>query len=237
LKRASKNAEKAKKRVARDDAFDTARAKKIRSNAKAVKAVENAGLDIRSVTNPPDDPSPYDLEAQRLFSKQLVGKDFTPEFFKKGIDSYFREIDERASSFISTTGKVTELSKRRPYTIEGLCVRLGISKGAFMKLAQDEQHGELFVLAQMAGLRIVDRLLDLGLSKEIDPSLTRFYLKNVSDLQDKTAATPSRVGNITFVTVNSRDEYQRLVGEPDGAIDVSAEIVDGGTEGDDEQGV
>lgn len=233
LKRASRNSVIANKRVANDEAKDAEKAAQIQRHHKAVLAVEKAGLDPRSALDPPKDPTPYDIQAQQIFSKSLTGKIFTPAQFRTNIESYFREVDTRPTTFLAAnTAKSMELVGRRPYTIEGLCDALGITKNIFLTIAHDEAYGELYRTAKMAEQKIIARLLDLGLMKETDPSLTKFYLKNVSDLQDKVAGAPARIGNITFITVNNREEAQRLARADGAAIDVTAEDVDGATGND-----
>lgn len=228
LKRANQNAEKAKARNETDEARDVVRAANIIHHAKAVRAVEMAGYNPKSVLTAPKNPTPYDIEAQKIFASELTGKEFTPEHFKTGIEAYFREVDLRPTAFFANaTAKTVELTGRRPYTLEGLCDHLGVTKGNFLKIAHDETYGELHTIAKMAEQRITARLLDLGLMKETDPSLTKFYLKNISDLQDKKAGTPARIGNITFVTVNNRDDARRLAREAGQTIDVEATPVDG----------
>jgi hypothetical protein len=228
LKRESRNSVTARKRVERDEDNDAAKAAQILSRQKAVEAVEKAGLDPRSALTPPKEPTPYDIKAQQIFSKSLTGKVFTPAQFRTNIQAYFSEVDNRKTTFLAAnTAKSVEVTNRRPYTIEGLCDALGITKTTFMAIAHDEAYGELYKIAKIAEQKIVARLLDLGLMNETNPALTKFYLKNVSDLQDKVAGSPTRIGNITFVTVNNREELQRLAKADGEVIDVTAEDADG----------
>ena len=221
----SENAKKAENLASSRDAKVVKLADKKR---KAMEEIDDAGLgdQLNRVTKGDAVVTPHLQEARKIYAKTVYGQALTPMFFRTAVDAYFKEVDETPTTFVTTTAKTVDLQNRRPYTVEGLCVKVGIDKGLVTRWANDASYGELTVIARMAMQKIAARLLDLGLMKEADSALVKFYLKNITDLKECMGDKDGvKIGNVTFVTVNSREEYVALKASDNAAIDIEAESV------------
>lgn len=136
---------------------------------------------------------------------------YSVEQLQKEIGSYFEMVDQKENELLANTGKVVKMKGRRPYTLEGLCNHLCITKKTFEKWCNDEKFKEYNYLCQLAKQMITQKVLEGGLMKEYDASLAKFYVRNTSDLTDKKDDKKELAGaNITFVTVKSREDFQAL---------------------------
>lgn len=229
VKQQNRNARIAKERIEHDEELENKRLKASHKHVKAIKVLEEKGLDGDLNNKTHSVLTPYEMEARKVYALTVTGKPFTVKYFRDGVDSYFKSVEAMNTVFITQRANPTNVANRRPYTLEGLCDHLGISKAMFKQYSCNDKFEELHVIAKMAEQKIVARLLDLGLMNETSASITKFYLKNISDLSESIKQTnaPS-VGNITFISVGNREEYRQLQNDgtipPVVTIDIEAEL-------------
>ena len=136
---------------------------------------------------------------------------YEPQDLADTIVDYFREVDNAITKNIANNGKVIELDNRRPYTIEGLCNYLCLTKRTFNEYCSQEKYKDYHYVCNLAKQMIVQKVLEGGLMKELDSQLAKFYLKNVSDLSDDSQVKASTSGNsIVFVSVGNKEELKEL---------------------------
>lgn len=74
----------------------------------------------------------------------------TPESFLNAALGYFKEVDENPwikKEVIKggmMAGEIVDVPTSRPYTIEGLCIYLGISRQTFLNYEKDENYKDYF---------------------------------------------------------------------------------------------
>jgi len=162
-----------------------------------------------------------------IFAMSLKEPVYTPQDLADKISDYFKKVDKELSEIVSNSGKIIELKKRKPYTIEGLCNYLCITKKTFDKYCSDESMKEYHYVAQTAQQIIIQKVLEGALNKEYDSQLSKFYLKNVSDLNEEKKSGPTgKVSNVVFVTVGNREELKEL---EEGHNGFNGEIIDAET--------
>jgi hypothetical protein len=237
VKSGDKKAEAAKAALTREARIDKADECRASRRLKAAEIIRDSGLgdQLSRVNNSRAKVTPHLQQARVIYAKTVYGQELTPTFLRSAIDAYFKSVDEMPTTFITPGGKQIDLAKRRPYLIEGLCDSIGVDKSLFMRWVHDESYKELHTFARMAAQKIAARLLDLGLMKEADSALAKFYLKNITDLKECMGDKEGvKIGNVTFMTVGSREEFKRLK-ELDNAIDIEA--TDASVQGDDQPAV
>lgn len=239
VKTGDKKAAAAHKALDREDAVDQRENRLAKRRIKAQEAIEDAGLgdNLAKIMKPNAKLTPMLQKARVIYAKTVYGQALTPMFFKAAVADYFKDIDERQTVFVTPSAKSLELPNRRPYLVEGLCDRVGIDKSLFTRWANDTSYGELHTIARMAMQKIAARLLDLGLMKELDSAMTKFYLKNITDLKECMGDKDGvKIGNVTFVTVKDRDEYRRLKAADEGPV-IDVEVEQDDAKGNDKSAV
>ena len=158
--------------------------------------------------------------------KSVAGKlQYTVDELIEQINGYFAHVDKQIDEIVSmTTAKKAEVKGRSPYTIEGMCNWLGITKGELEKFKSDPKYKEYKHPLEMAEQLITQKILEGALKNEYNAQVSKLYLKNISDLRDKESAKGvGAIGDITFITVGSRKDLQKLNEGRDG---FEGEIVD-----------
>lgn len=121
-----------------------------------------------------------------------LSKQFSsPEELKQYIDQYFVECDNNPiikQDFIKSgemAGEIIDLKTQRPYTVEGLCIHLGIDRKTLLNYQKRKGYEEFFHVISQAKRRITDQYVSLGLSGGYNASLVKFLLSNNTEYKDK----------------------------------------------------
>ena len=171
----------------------------------------------------------YTREELIMFNKiqkATEGKmQYTVDELIEEINKYFAHVDEQVDEIVSmNTAKKALVKGRSPYTIEGMCNWLGITKGELEKFKANPKYKEYKRPIEMAEQLITQKILEGALKSEYNAQVAKLYLKNISDLRDKESAKGvGAIGDITFITVGSRKELQTL---NEGREGFNGEIVD-----------
>jgi hypothetical protein len=89
--------------------------------------------------------------------------------------AYFEKCDAETKQVVTKAGDVVEISNPRPYTIEGLCVHLGIGRDEFRKwLRRDD---DMQTAARDIQLRIEENHLVAAARGETNATMAQFILK------------------------------------------------------------
>ena len=104
-------------------------------------------------------------------------ENWTPELFDERAERYFRRCDKRTREVASADG-VVEVADPAPYTIEGLCCYLGVSREALMGwAAMPDDLGEA---CRDALLQVMANQVEGGLDGKQTASVVQFVLKNTA---------------------------------------------------------
>jgi len=151
------------------------------------------------------------MAIDQIFAADLKEPVYTPELLADKVRGYFEKQDQDVTKQVANTGKIISLDKRKPYTVIGLCNFLMITKATFNKYKADPALKEFHYIAQVAEQIIIEKVLEGALLKEFDSQLSKFYLKNISDLHDDPGHGPgNKVSSVVFITVNDREELKQL---------------------------
>lgn len=153
---------------------------------------------------------------------------YTPQEFEVQIERYFQKQDSEQKLHITPSGAIVPLLKQHPYTVEGLCVYLGIGVKEFKKYESHPAYKEYHSIADFALTRISDKLQKGALMRELDPSMAKFILKNRTDMTedgDQSDKKRQKFGKITFVTVNNVEEARQIKQVVDGAVMKDIEVI------------
>jgi len=154
---------------------------------------------------------------------QRVSGRMTLKEFKKRIDGYFDYIKTKSTNIVSsTTGKVTKISDRKAMSIHGLCNHLGITINTYKQYMNKEGLEDYHETAQLAHQKITATLVEGSLEGKFNPTFSKWYLKNTTELDDTKKELSEKIEQINFLTVKDRDEILQL--QEDKIIDV--EVID-----------
>ena len=114
-------------------------------------------------------------------TKKTVGRPVkrTPkndiEELKRKADEYFKKCDDRTKE-VARDGDIVEIADPAPYTVEGLCVRLGVISRTFRQWVKlDTPFGEA---CKMIHQRVTDNRVSGALEGKQNASFARFLLTN-----------------------------------------------------------
>ena len=116
----------------------------------------------------------------------------TPGLLRKRIDDYFAKIDKDPliiQDFIKSgelAGQIINLEKQRPYTVEGLCIELGISTATFYNWLSSEKESQYLELIIYASEKIRKQHIELGLGNLYNSNLVA-RLHKISEQVDHTS--------------------------------------------------
>jgi hypothetical protein len=143
--------------------------------------------------------------------------------FKAGCKAYFKKISDKKKEVV-VGEQIMEVKDTYPMTLEGLMVHLGISHYWWSKYENGEGFENYHNIAKAARLTIQQSILEGGLTNKFNAKLSAMYLKNISNLRENPDGTiESGVKNITFITVNNKEELQAI--ETEGEI-LDAEVIE-----------
>ena len=110
----------------------------------------------------------------------------TVEELQAAIDVYFEECDSRYIEVYDKQSKtVKEISKPIPYTIEGLCLVLGVGRETLLNYEKQPGYEDYFDTIKEAKLKIQKNKVERGLDGESSAPVTIFDLKNNHGYKDK----------------------------------------------------
>ena len=161
-------------------------------------------------------------------SSRLLIRKYTPLEFKEKLDEYFKKKDEEIiREYIAKDGSKVAI-RGAPYTMEGLRRHIGFSQPTWRKYRTDPTFEEYHEIANDAEERVVEQIVEKGLTKKYDGNFSKFYLSNISSLKEKgNSSDHPQIGNIVFVTPKDREEAQQLLEE--GKTGYQGEIIDAET--------
>lgn len=167
---------------------------------------------------------------ERIAIRKVMGGKFVGSMnaatYARTVKEYFSSVAKMPK--VSVEGEKVVVSRQNPCTIEGLCNFVGICVKTFNRMCQSEEAGEFREISLMARQMVSQKVLEGGLMGDFNSRLAKFYLENITDMKDggEEREQSRAAQNITFITVNSRDEAKALKEEFAGAIDVTAEDMD-----------
>lgn len=111
----------------------------------------------------------------------------TPEEMSVAINNYFEECDNRIREvYIKSKQEIEHIKDPKPYTIEGLCVCLGITRDTLLNYEKKEGYEEYFDIVRHAKLKVQQNLIERGLEGSNNPTVTIFVSKNNFGYKEKT---------------------------------------------------
>ena len=149
-------------------------------------------------------------------------KTFTdPVELESHIDQYFIDQDNNPIIITEYHGKDADKCEKpvqRPYTIEGLARRLGLTRQSLMNYNIKEGYEPFFVIITRAKEKIREQWIELGIAGVGGrDSFLKFQLINNAHYQDK-SEIDHRSGdrsmqpmNITVDSKETADEFQKLI--------------------------
>lgn len=103
----------------------------------------------------------------------------TPEEMQVAIDSYFKECGERVTLVYDGKKKtVVEVPNPIPYTVEGLCNVLDITRQTLLNYENNSEYEEYFDIVKKAKAKIQQNLVERGLEGSANPAVAIFIMKN-----------------------------------------------------------
>lgn len=134
----------------------------------------------------------------------------TPETFLTEANKYFEWVKANPwikKDFIKSgqdAGKIVEIETQRPYTIEGLCLFLGINYQTFLNYEKDEKYKDYFeAFAYVRGI-VDNQHLEGGYVGAFNPMLVARKLK-LKEQTETTGNVNHSVTQINFVQRNIED--------------------------------
>lgn len=116
----------------------------------------------------------------------------TPGLLQKKVDEYFANTDKNPliiQDFIRSgelAGQIVNLEKQRPYTVEGLCIHLGIHVSTFYEWLSPEKDPQYSEIIIHAGYKIKNQHLELGIGNLYNGNLVA-RLHKISEQVDHTS--------------------------------------------------
>ena len=153
------------------------------------------------------------------------GNMYTPEEFVDHCDKYFREIEARETVTMVASGETLSRTGKNPYTLEGLCVWLGISTQRFQEYENSDKYKDFNEIARLAMTVIVDKVASGALQGDFNSSFAQFYLVNHTKMsKDGESANEHkrkiRPTKVIYVTYNSREDVAKARQE----IDITPQV-------------
>lgn len=146
-------------------------------------------------------------------NKFAIGNEGTEKYFDSAeelqdfIDEYFEYCDGNPLLEQNWVGKEgVEVLKRtqRPYTIEGLCLHLHITRQTLLNYQKREGYEEYFDTITRAKRKITEQYVTFGLAGGYNTALVKFLLSNNTEYKDKAETELSGTVNLG-VTVTKKE--------------------------------
>lgn len=149
-------------------------------------------------------------------------KDFeSAEELEQFIDEYFQKIDDnpvRKLKHVTAQGIEIYDEIQMPYTVEGLCLHLNITRATLLNYRKKKGYEEFFYVLIRAGQKITERYVSLGLIGDYDTRLVNFLLTNNAEYKNKIEETQKGEMKIKWVeekTYPGKDEAEREADDSD----------------------
>ena len=123
----------------------------------------------------------------------------TPEELEKDIQSYFDKVDSkkhRQLVTITKNGDEIYREKDYPYTIEGLCLHLGIEPQTLINYRKRKGYEVFFDVVKRAIIKIRDQYITLGLVGDYENRLLQFVLTNIAPQDYKNKIEETKKGDM-----------------------------------------
>lgn len=114
-------------------------------------------------------------EVKKRRGRPRKNNSWTAELLRKRANEYFRNCDNETKTVLTKQGDLVEIDNPRPYTIEGLCVALGIARETFRQW--QNRDGELKEAAQEIHLRIAENHIVSAARGDTNSAMAQFILK------------------------------------------------------------
>jgi|SRR5688572_2895074 len=150
------------------------------------------------------------------FGKDRAGqprKYSSPRAFEFEVEYYFDITDVSYVAMyhkqLDKFGNPVELKVKQPYTIEGLCLHLGITRQTLLNYENESKYTdkyrhlykEFFDIITRARMRITQQRVVGGLIGAMDPNFAKFLLINTTDMVEK--SEQKVVGAYVNTNINS----------------------------------
>ncbi len=134
----------------------------------------------------------------RKKGRPRLAKNWSADLLNERSREYFAKCDARTREVVTRNGEIVTVSNPAPYTIEGLCSYLDVTRNEFY--AWRKRNDALGIKAQKVHNKIMDNRVTGGLDGTQNSSFAQFMLKNnapedyrdkmevVSDVSERTAA-------------------------------------------------
>lgn len=126
-------------------------------------------------------------------NKYAVGNSGKPKLFRNP-----KELQERIDYYFNNYSR---------YTVEGLCVFLGITRQTLLNYETEKQYKDYFDIVKIAKQKIFANLIERGLDegKQNNSALTIFLLKNYGYTDKQEVEHSGGVSNKITITVLEND--------------------------------
>lgn len=126
----------------------------------------------------------------------------SPEELETYINEYFDKIDKDPILTKDWVGKNAEEVSRemqRPYTIEGLCLHLGIDRRTLLNYQKRLGYEDYFHIITHAKRKITEQLITYSLAGGYNAGLAKFLLTNNTEYKDKSEISATIEAKQTYV--------------------------------------
>jgi hypothetical protein len=144
-----------------------------------------------------------------------------PQQLEAFINEYFDKIDNNPIKKLKhVTNQGIEIYDEilMPYTVEGLCLHLGVTRQTLLNYRKRKGYEEYFDVLIRAGQKITERLVSLGLIGDYDTRLVNFLLTNNAEYKNKIEETSKGEMKIKWVeekTYPGKDEAESKTDDSD----------------------
>ena len=102
----------------------------------------------------------------------------TTEELQSAINYYFRRCDSNQEEFISKDGETFTKTVPVPYTVEGICEVLGITRQTLLNYEKAEGYEVFFDTIEKAKAKVLTNTMERALSGKNNPAVDIFSLVN-----------------------------------------------------------
>lgn len=133
-------------------------------------------------------------------------KKFTsPEELKNAIDIYFEECDNRIRKvYIKSKQEMEDVNDPEPYTIEGLCRVLNVTRETLLHYEKETGYEEYFDTIKEAKMKIQENVVKRALTGDNVSAVSIFVMKNNFGYKDQTE--------------------QKMIGDPDNPLSINHKV-------------
>ena len=108
---------------------------------------------------------------------------------QKAIDDYFNRCDRRVSQvYVKIQKEIVDIEDPVPYTIEGLCNALGMTRDELLNYEKEEGNETLCEMVKQAKLKVQQNLVERSLEGKNSSAIAVFIMKNNFGYGDKEEA-------------------------------------------------